>query len=87
MTATDILERYWELLLPVNIDKLIERNNIEIKPLSKDLCCHYQGIATYDYQSDRKTIYIDPDLKTTNVMRMSLDFIFKVKQKVKYLIF
>lgn len=83
MTATDFLERYWDLLLPVNIDDLIKRNNIEIKPLSKDLCCHYQGITTYDYQSDRKTIYIDPDLKTTNVMRMSLDFLFKVK----YLIF
>lgn len=68
MTASDILERYWDLLLPVNIDDLIKRNNIEIKPLSKDLCCHYQGIATYDYQSDRKFIYINPDLKP-NAMR------------------
>ena len=68
MTATEFLERYWDLLLPVNIDDLIKRNNIEVKPLSKDLGCHYQGIATDDYQSDRKIIYVDPDLKP-NEMR------------------
>lgn len=68
MTATDFLERYWDLLLPVNINDLIKRSNIEIKPLSKDLCCHYQSIATYDYQSDKKMIYLDSDLKP-NEMR------------------
>ena len=58
--AKEILDKYWDLLLPVKVDDLACRCGIYIKPLNEHLSKRYSGKATLENESGKKIIYYNP---------------------------
>ena len=46
--AKEILDRYWDLLLPVKVDDIANRCGICIRPLDESLCQNFSGMASLD---------------------------------------
>ena len=55
--AKEILDRYWDLLLPVKVDDIANRCGICIRPLDESLCQNFSGMASLDKDSGDKVIY------------------------------
>lgn len=55
--AEEILERYWNYLLPVKVDDIASRLGVIIRPLDEDLCKDYSGLAYVDSTTGLKHIY------------------------------
>lgn len=55
--AEEILERYWDYLLPVKVDDIASRLGVIIKPLDEDLCKDYSGVAFVDSTTGLNLIY------------------------------
>ena len=53
----EILERYWDYLLPVKVDDIASRLGVTIRPLEEDLCKDYSGLAYVDSKTGLKHIY------------------------------
>ena len=49
--AKEILDRYWDLLLPVKVDDIANRCGICIRPLDESLCQNFSGMASLDKDS------------------------------------
>ena len=58
--AKEILDIYWDVLLPVKVDDLACRCGIYIKPLNEHLSKRYSGKATLENESGKKIIYYNP---------------------------
>lgn len=48
----EILERYWDNLLPVKVDDIASRLGVTIRPLEEDLCKDYSGLAFIEAQQE-----------------------------------
>ena len=52
----EILERYWDYLLPVKVDDIASRLGVTISPLDEDLCKDYIGLSFVDSTTGDKLI-------------------------------
>ena len=59
--AKEILDKYWDLLLPVKVDDIANRCGVYILPLEDSLCQNYSGMASIDKDSGKKVIYYNPN--------------------------
>lgn len=64
--AKEILDRYWDLLLPVKVDDIAKRCGILICPLDESLCQNFSCIASID-----KVIYYNPN-ESANRQRFTI---------------
>lgn len=64
--AKEILDRYWDLLLPVKVDDIAKRCGILIRPLDESLCQNFSGIASID-----KVIYYNQN-ESANRQRFTI---------------
>lgn len=55
--TNEILERYRVYLLPVKVDDIASRLGVIIRPLDKELCKDYSGLAYVDSKTGLKHIY------------------------------
>ena len=58
--AKEILDKYWDLLLPVKVDDIANRCGACILPLDDSLCMNYSGMTAIDENSGKKIIYYNP---------------------------
>lgn len=59
--AKEILDKYWDLLLPVKVDDIANRCGVCILPLEDSLCLNYSCMASIDKDSGKKVIYYNPN--------------------------
>lgn len=64
--AKEILDRYWDLLLPVKVDDIANRCGICIRHLDESLCQNFSGMASIDKDSGDKVIYYNPNESATD---------------------
>lgn len=69
--AKEILDRYWDLLLPVKVDDIANRCGICIRPLDESLCQNFSGMASLDKDSGDKVIYYNPN-ESANRQRFTI---------------
>lgn len=58
--AEAILDRYWDLLLPVKVVDITNRCGVCIRPLAESLCQNFSGIASVDQDTGKHVIYCNP---------------------------